>query len=367
MKTTILQPNFAKAINVVSRVVGTRTTLPVLGNVLIVADKGKIKLSATDLEVAVTTQIIGKIEEDGKITVPARLLADFVLNNNDDQIELKQTDTKVDLKSDRFEASIQGIDADEFPTIPDMDKEAFCEISSKDLIETLKKVTMAAANDETRPVLAGILIKFEGKTVTFAATDSYRLAERKITLDEDVAKKDIIVPVRTMNELLRILSSEMVEKVKLVVEENQVSFVVNNTQIVSRLIEGNFPNYEQIIPKTSKITVRAAMSETLSAIKMSSLFAKDMANNIKIICNKDGMTVKSAATQSGSTTSHVKADVKGGEIEVSFNARYLMDVMSVLTDEDVVFNFNDDASAGVIKSEKDKEYIYLVMPLRTDN
>lgn len=366
MKATILQSNFAKAINVVSRVVGTRTTLPVLGNVLIVADKGKIKLSATDLEVAVTTQIIGKIEESGKITLPARLLADFVLNNGDEQIELEQKETKVKLKSERFEASIAGIDADEFPTIPDMDKDAFCEISSKDLVETLRKVTMASANDETRPVLAGIYVKFDGKVVTFAATDSYRLAERKISLEKEVGKKEIIIPARTMNELLRILSGEMVEKVKLIVEENQVSFVVADTQIVSRLIEGNFPNYEQIIPKTSKITVKASLQETLSAIKMSSLFAKDMANNVKVICNKDGMTVKSAETQAGTTTSSVKADVTGGEIEVSFNARYLMDVLNILSDDEIVFNFNDDASAGVIKSKTDKEYIYLVMPLRTD-
>lgn len=366
MKATILQSNFSKAINVVSRVVGTRTTLPVLGNVLVNMDKGKIKISATDLEVAVTTQIIGKVEEAGKITIPARLLSDFVLNNSDEQIEISLKELAVTLKSERFEATISGIDADEFPTVPDMDKDAFCEISSKDLIDVLKKVSMAAANDETRPVLAGVCIKFDGKTVTFAATDSYRLAEKKIVLEKEVEKRDIIVPVRTMNELLRILSGEMVEKVKLIVEENQVSFVVNDTQIVSRLIEGNFPNYEQIIPKTSKIAVKANLSETLSAIKMSALFAKDMANNIKIICNKDGMTVKSAATQAGSTTSHVKAEVTGGEIEVSFNARYLIDVLNILPDENVTFSFNDDASAGVIKSEKDKEYVYLVMPLRTD-
>ncbi|MFA7244269.1 MAG: DNA polymerase III subunit beta [Patescibacteria group bacterium] len=366
MKATILQSNFSKAINVVSRVVGTRTTLPVLNNILLSIDKGKIKLSATDLEVAITTQVIGKIDDSGKVTIPARLLSDFVHNNSDEQISIETKDLSVNLRSDRFEATIQGIDADEFPTIPDMDKDAFCELAGKDLIDVLKKVTISAANDETRPVLAGVYMKFEGKSAIFAATDSYRLSEKKIALSKEVEKKEIIVPARTMNELLRILSGEMVEKVKLIAEENQISFVVADTQIVSRLIEGNFPNYEQIIPKSSKINVKAPTSETLSAIKMSALFAKDMANNIKIICNKDGMTVKSATTGAGSTTSHVKANVSGGEIEVSFNARYLLDVINILPDEDIVLSFNDEASAGVIKSEKDKEFVYLVMPLRTE-
>lgn len=367
MKATIKQSNFAKAINVVGRVVGTRTTLPVLGNILITADKGKIRLSATDLEVAVTTLLAGKVEAPGKITVPARLLSDFVLNNSDEQIEVELSELTLNLKSERYEASIQGIDADEFPSIPDMDKDAFCEISGKDLAEALRKVTMAAANDDTRPVLNGIYIKFDGKTITLAATDSYRLAEKKLTSEKELEKKEIIVPVRTMNELLRIVSGEAVEKVSVIAEENQVSFVVADTQIVSRLIEGNFPNYEQIIPKSSKITVKAPTAETLSAIKMSALFAKDMANNIKIICGKDGLTVKSAATQAGTTTSHVKAEVNGGEIETSFNARYVLDALNVVPDETVTFSFNDEASAAVIKSEKDKDYIYLAMPLRTES
>lgn len=365
MKATILQKNFAKALNAVSRIVATRTTLPVLGNILISVEKGKITFGATDLEVGISVEVPGKIESEGKITIPARLLSDFVLNNNDENIAVKQTDLTLNLKSDRFEANIKGIDADEFPTIPEATASEFCKIKSADLSTALKKVIIAAANDETRPVLAGVYFKYDKKTLTLAATDSYRLAEARIDLAQEIEAKEVIVPLRTMNELNRLLTS-YVGEVSIILDENQVFFLLGDVKIVSRLIEGSFPNYNQIIPTSSKITVKVSLIEAVQAIKMSALFSKDIANNIKIILKGKDLTIKSADSEAGNTTSQIKCEASGGEIEVAFNARYLLDALGVLEGEEVIFNFNDEMSPGVIKSEKDKDYLYLAMPLKLD-
>jgi len=368
MKAEVLQPNLAKAINAVSRVVSARTTLPVLANLLLKVNKNKITISATDLEVAITSTVIGKVEAEGSVTIPARMVSDFVLNNSDPNINIELKELTLNLKSKHFEANIRGISADEFPTVPEPPKTSYSSIKVKDLADALRKVTIASASDDTRPVLAGVYFKYEGKKLTLAATDSYRLAEKKIVLDESVEKKEVIVPTRTLNELLRIIGGiDEEKKVNVIFDENQIFFIAEGVEVVSRLIEGSFPNYEQIIPKERKIVAKSKLSDTLSAIKMSALFAKDAANNIKLSAGKDGLVIKSVAKESGDTTSSVAATVTGGEIEIAFNARYLIEALSALPGDEVTMEFNDDSSPGVITSEKDKEYIYLAMPLKTDS
>lgn len=368
MKATILQANFAKTINYISRIVSNRTTLPVLNNVLINAGDGKISMSATDLEVAITSKMAGKVDHDGKITIPARLLSDFVLNNRDNSIEIELKGLTLHLKSEHFEANIKGIDADEFPSIPSSENKTFCKIKLTDFSEALHQVNFAAANDDTRPVLAGVLVKFEGKELRMVATDSYRLAEKRIMLEKEFENKEVIVPARTMNEVMRIISqSEMDGEIEIILDENQIFFGIEGVQVVSRLIEGSFPPYAQIIPAASKIVVKTNLAEILSALKMSSLFAKDIANNIKMEIADKKLILKSAAGESGDTTSSVAAETKGGKLEIAFNARYLMDVMNVLSGKEVEFKFNDDSAPGIITCEQDKDYLYLAMPLKTDS
>lgn len=367
MEFTTLQASFSRALNQVGRVVSGRTTLPVLGNILITAEKGKIKLAATDLEIAITTGTTGKVVEDGCLTIPARLLTEFVTNNNDESINFKTKNTSLNLKSEHYEANISGISAEEFPTIPLLPKEQFCSIVKDKFIDAIRKVIIAPANDETRPVLAGIYFNFNGKILTMAATDSYRLAEKKMDLDESVAEKKIIVPARTMAEVLRLLSgNDAAEKVSISSTENQVLFQIGDTQVVSRLIEGAFPNYTQIIPSSSKIKVEVNHAELLSAIKMSALFARNSANNVKVKTTKDSLTISSMASETGDTMAHVGAAVTGGEIEVAFNVRYLLDVLQVTASDKIFLQFNDSASAGLVTEEKDKNFIYIVMPLKID-
>lgn len=368
MKATILKSNFAKALNQVSRVVGTRTTLPVLSNLLISASKGKIKISATDLEVGITTSTIGKVEEEGELTLPARLLSDFIQNNQDESIEITTEGTVANLKSSHFEASIHGISAEEFPTVPESPKEYFVTIKKDLFLNSLKDVNIAPASDETRPVLAGIYFQFEGEHLILAATDSYRLAEKKISLASAVAEKKIIVPARTTNEVFRILSSDSAEEISISATDNQVSFKIDETLIVSRLIEGAFPPYNQIIPAAFKIKATAKLADLSSAVKMSSLFAKDSANNnVKIFIKDKQLTIASAASQAGSSKSQVEAEIEGDAIEIAFNARYILDVLAVLSDDQVTLNFNDNTSAGAITTKKDKDFVYIIMPLKLEN
>lgn len=367
MKFTILQSNFQKALNQVNRVVGVRTTLPVLSNVLISAEKGKIKLSATDLEVAITTQTSGKIEEEGTLTIPARLLTDFIANNNDESVEFNTTDNKLHLKSAHYSANINGVSSEEFPSIPTLSKEIFCSLPRTDFVEGLKKVLISPANDETRPVLAGIYFHFNENILTLAATDSYRLSEKKITLDSPVADKTFIVPARTMIEVSRLAGGvENIDKINIFFAENQISFVLGETQIVSRLIEGSFPPYSQIIPATSKIKVEVSLKELVSAVKMSALFAKNAANNIKIKTGENALSISSAMSEAGDAVSQIEAKVTGGEVEIAFNSKYLIDVLQIISDDKVTLEFNDSASAGVIRSAGDANFVYIAMPLRID-
>jgi len=367
MKLVILQSNFAKALGQISRIVGTRTTLPVLSNVLITAAKGKIKFSATDLEVGITTFTIGKIEEEGALTLPARLLSDFILNNRDGSIEISTEGTIATLKSARYEATIHGIAAEEFPTVPESPKESLAKIPAKELIDALKKTVFAAATDETRPALAGIFFQFDGSTLTLAATDSYRLAEKKLTLTQSVAEKKIIVPARTMNEVMRIAGTDDGSDILISPEENQIAFKIGDTIIISRLIEGAFPPYQQIIPTDFKVTAKAPLSELLQAVKMSSLFAKDSKNNnVKISLDDKTLTVASIISQAGSANSKVPAEISGGGLEITFNARYVLDILNVLSDEKIEFDFNDGSTAGVVKSASDDQYLYIIMPVRVE-
>lgn len=368
MEFTVLQQNFVRAYNQVSRVVGTRTTLPVLNNILINVERGKIKLSATDLEVAITSQALGKVTADGKITVPSRLLGDFISNNTDESIEIKAGDDNIiHLKSAHFRANINGISAEEFPTVPKMPKERFAAIKAGDFAEALKRVVIATANDETRPVLSGVFFSFNKKKLILAATDSFRLAEKKIALEQEVAEQKFIVPARTMTEVLRLIAScDPSTDVLITPTDNQIAFKIGDVEVVSRLIEGAFPNYTQIIPASSKTTVLAPKAELANAVKMSALFTKSSAGNIQIDVKENKLIISTPASETGDTTSELAAEITGEKVKISFNAKYVLDVIQVIAGDKVKIMLNDGASAGLIREEKDETFLYIAMPLRVD-
>lgn len=366
MKVTLTQENLAKALTLVGRTVATRATLPVLSNVLLVAADGRLKLSATDLEIGVSTLVGGQVETEGSITVPARLLSDFVSNNRDPKIELSAKETTLHLKSEHFEANINGIEASEFPSIPQIKDQPTISIENKIFTEAIKQVIIAPATDDTRPILAGVLFSFKGDELKLVATDSYRLAEKKITLKKKAEPAEVIVPSRSLNELLRILTSDNAEEVAVSISENQILFMVGETQIVSRIIEGSFPAYEQIIPKNQPTEAVVDVEEMVGIVKMAALFARESANNIKLTFSKNQLLAKSMSAQVGENTSTMSAEVTGAEIEIAFNAKYLLDFLGVVGEKNVRISVGDRLSPGMIHPAKATDYLYVIMPLRVE-
>jgi len=367
MKISCTQEKLNKGLGIVSRIVGTRTTLPVLSNICLEAKGGQLKLSATDLEIGVTTSIGAKVDTEGAVTVPARLISEFVATNNDASVNLESKDSTLHLKSARYEANIRGIDPSEFPVIPDIAKDSLVEIKAPEFTKAISEVIIACATDDTRPVLSGIYFKFEKNQLLLVATDSYRLAEKKIETPGVEIQKEFIVPARTMQEILRIAGGvQELEKIAISATENQVSFTIAGTQIVSRLIEGAFPNYKQIIPSSLRTTATLALLELASAVKMAALFARQGANNIKVKFTPTELVITSVADQIGDNISRVAAQVTGDEVEIAFNAKYVLDILQVLPEKKALFEVNDKASPGVIKPEKAKDYVYIIMPLRVE-
>jgi len=367
MKISCTQNKLNKGLSIVSRVVGSRTTLPVLSNIFLEAKSGQLKLSATDLEIGVTTSIGAKVDLEGSTTVPARLISEFIAANGDESINLESKNTTLHLKSQRYEANIKGIDPTEFPVIPDITNDPLVTIKSGIFIKAVSEVIIACATDDTRPVLSGVYFKFDAGTLYMVATDSYRLAEKTIDLPGSQVAKEFIVPVRSMQELLRIASAtEELENISISATDNQVSFAVGETQIVSRLIEGAFPNYKQIIPTAFNSKAIISLPELVSAVKMAALFARQGANNIKMKLSDGELVITSVADQIGDNISRISAEITGEAEEVAFNAKYVLDILQVLPDKKVLFELNDKTSPGVIKPEKSNDFVYIIMPLRVE-
>lgn len=366
MKFSCTQENLDKGINLVGRIIGTKTTLPILSNLLLTTDKGRLKISATDLEIGINTWIGAKIEGEGSITIPARLLQEFVSTNDDKKIEMVLDNTTLNLISEKYKASIKGINASEFPLIPEIKKELFVQVDSLTLQKAISQVVFACALDETRPVLTGVLFKFQGDQLKIVATDSYRLAEKKIKI-ENKTKKDIqiIIPQRAILELARVLADSR-DKVNIYLEENQILFVFNETEFISRLVEGTFPDYEQIIPKKNQTKVCVSKMDFYNAIKMASFFARETANNIKLILDKGSLKTTATSPQIGNNLSKIAAETSGPALEVAFNARFILDVLNVIEEEKIIIETNNQTAPAIFKSEKDKDYLYIIMPLRIE-
>lgn len=367
MKLSCTQEKLNKALNTVNRIVSPRGTLPVLNNILIQTDKGRLKLAATDLEIGINTWIGAKVDKEGAITIPSRLISDYISTNNDETIELEQKDTTLSLKSSRYDANIKGIEASEFPLIPEVKKEATIEISGNNLKETIDQVTFSAAIDETRPILTGVLLKAKDNQLKLVATDSYRLAEKTVHLEKKIAEEiNVIIPQRTMHELSRIITSDE-EKVEIRIGDNQIQFNFGDIQLVSRLLEGSFPDYEQIIPKKSETKTVLTVADFANSIKMASYFARESANNIKLkITAGQNMEVSAVSPQIGDNLSSVEAKITGKSVEIAFNAKFVLDVLSVIGCKEVVLETIDKTSPGVIRPVKEKDYLYLIMPLRVE-
>jgi len=365
-----MQENLARGLSVVSRAVSSRSTLPVLANVLLRTEDAGLKLTATNLEIGITYWVPGKIETDGATTVPARLLTDLVSSLPSSErvdLELQGADT-LHVRAGRFATHVKGIDADEFPTIQTAGERPTTRVSQKVLKRALDETVFAAASDEARPILTGVLARFEGDKLTLAAADNYRIAVKTIPILDAVPETSVVIPARALNELARILS-DVDDPVEVVLAggRNQILFHLDGIDLVSRLIDGQFPNYQQVVPQTHTTRAILDREELLRAVRPAALIAHESANIVKLQVSSDGepgITV-SANAEVGDHVGQVEAAVDGDGTTIAFNARYLADVLTNVSADQFGLELNGPLSPGVFKPVGDERYVHVVMPVRT--
>jgi len=374
MKLSCLQENLSKGLGIVGRAVATRSTLPITQNVLIATEKSRLKLAATNLEIAISCWMGAKVEEEGAITVPARLFTDFVNSLPQDTIEMTlSAKTKtLELKCARFSGRINGVDAQEFPPIPSIGDGITTKIDADALRSAIAQVVFAAAAEETRPVLTGVLTEFKSNTLTLAAADGFRLAVHKAPLAKPVAERiEVIVPARALGELQRLLADqEAPVEVTINPNKSQVLFRMKDVEIVSQLIQGNFPNYNQLIPERYSTRAEVNLAEFSKAAKTASIFAREGSAIVRLhVTPSDtkkatGKIVLAArAEEIGDNIGEIDAKIEGEESKIAFNSKYLADVLGVLNTERVALETTGPSSPGVIRPVGDENYIHVVMPM----
>jgi DNA polymerase-3 subunit beta len=373
MKLSCLQENLNRGLNIVGRAVATRTTLPITNNVLLATDEGRLKLVATNLEMAISCWIGAKIEEEGTITVPARLLTEFVSSLPSDTIDVAlspQTKT-LGLKCARFEARISGVDAKDFPPIPAVDEGITTKVEVEALRQGINQVVFAAATEESRPVLTGVCAQFEGDSLTLAAADGFRLAVYKLPISTPVSEKtEVIIPARTLSELNRLIADEE-ETVDITLNPNksQVLFRLKSIELVSQLVQGTFPNYSQLIPQSYNTRVIVSVADFLRATKTASIFARDGSGIVRLVITPGGelnpgkLTVSARSEEIGDDVGEIDATVEGDESKIAFNGRYLTDVLSVLHESQVALETTNPSSPGLIRPVGTENYTHVVMPM----
>ncbi len=378
MKLSCLQENLDKGLNTVSKAVPAKSTLPVLSNVLLSTDQGRLKLAATNLEVAVSCWIGAKVEEEGSITIPATLLTEFVRSLPNDRIDLSlsQRTKTVNLRCARFEANIKGIDAEEFPTLPSTGDGFKILVDSATLTESITQVAFAAATDDSRPVLTGVLVTFKDGNMTMVAADGFRMALKTTPLGSAVEEEvSVIVPARALRELARIASdSEEPVEVSVTPNRNQVLFRTGNVELVSRLIEGQFPPYERIIPPAGPNKAVISTGEFLSANRTASIFARDNSNIVRVqfTPGEEGitagkMTITATSAEVGDNVGEIDAVIVGQPPQIAFNSRYLDELLKVLEKtSQLSLELSSSSSPGTFKPVGDEGYLHIIMPMHTN-
>lgn len=363
MKLQVTQENLSRALNNVARIATTRNTLPILANVLIKTVDNRLCIAATNLNIAITTYIGSKVSENGSITVPARLMQDFISSLPSGVIDINLEDTKLHISTEHHKSTVNGTPADDYPVMPQIKEGKKWSMSSKELKSALSQVVVAASNDDARPVLTGVnFYTLEGKLYA-VATDSYRLAEKQLMpLKEEIS---VLVPASSLQDLLRILDDSD-DEVQVTSDEQQILFAKGDVELVTRLIDGKFPEYKKLIPNKFNSSAVATKSEISNIAKVSSLFARETAGSVKVkidSANKQ-ISIDSLASQLGENSANVAAKTNGNG-EITLNSRYIMDALNSLSGEEVFIGFNEKLEPFIIKDNKDDSYQHIIMPLKS--
>ncbi len=363
MKLQVTQENLNKALSSVSRVASSRSTLPILANVLIKTNNNLLSISATNLNIAITHSIGAKVATKGSITVPAKLMQEFIASLPAGVIDLELDRTKLKISTEKYNSTINGIISDDYPIMPSVDSKNNWKISSLVLKSALSQVIFAASSDETRPILTGILFSVVDDNLYLVATDSYRLAEKKvIKLQQPL---NLLIPASSMTDLLRILPDNDNE-VLVTYDDNQIKFKINEIELLTRLLNGTYPDYKKLIPEKFSTSSTLKKADMLNVVKVSSLFARENAGSIKIEVNEENSTlsVKSIASQIGENIASAEAVVTNSG-DITLNARYLLEALNALSGENIEFAFNGKLEPTIIRDPKKTDYNHIIMPLKS--
>lgn len=363
MKLQVTQENLNRALGTVARVANTRNALPILANILVKTANGRLSVSATNLDIAITHYIGAKVSAEGSVTVPARLMQDFVSSLPSGVIELDLEDTKLKIQTEQYKSVVNGIAADDFPVMPLIENGKSWKIKGAALKKALQQVAFAASNDESRPVLTGVLLQtLEGK-LYMAATDSYRLTEKRLA--DNKQDVQLLVPVSAMQDLLRIVS-DFDDDVKVTHDDQQVLFQVGDVDLIARLIDGKYPPYRTLIPQKFAVTARLKRADFLNVTKVSSLFARESAGSITINVSEEAqeLSIHSIASQLGENNAAAKAAVTG-DGSITLNSRYLLDALHAFSGEDIEFCFNGKLEATLLRDPSADDYVHIIMPLKS--
>lgn len=366
MELTLTQENFARALSAVGRVASTKTQLPILSNILLRTDGNRLLVAATNLEIATTQYIGAKIAKPGAITVPARLISEFVSSLPKGSVDLKVVGENIHISSGKFKSIVNGVIADDFPELPTINEQnsVSYSINTEEFKQAVSQTIITASSDSTRPVLTGVYWHSHDGWVFLAATDGYRLSERRLV--ETKSEVAAIIPTQTLQEVLRTIVDET-ETVEVLFDESQVRFRINDAEVISRLVDGNFPDYRQLIPEKSDITATMNKSEFTRVNKIAGLFARESGGSVIVTVDSDkgSVSLHSIASELGENTSELDAEIEG-DGQVTLNSRYLTEALGVIDADTISFSFSGKLSPIIIKStKKDTNYYHVIMPLKS--
>ena len=363
MKLQVTQENLNRALGTVARVANTRNALPILANVMLKTVNNRLSIAATNLDIAITDYIGAKVTEEGSVTVPARLMQDFVGSLPSGVINLELEDTKLHIRAEHYKSVINGIPADDFPVMPAIEGGTSWTVSGATLKKALQQVAFAASNDESRPVLTGVYLHTNEGHLYMAATDSYRLAEKDLGSNDQTIQ--LLIPVSAMQDLLRIVS-DFAGDVQVTHDDQQILFRVGDVDLVARLIEGKYPDYRKLIPANFSTTALLKRADFVNVTKVSSLFARESAGSVTLNVDdaSQELSIHAIASQLGENDAAAKAEVSGNG-SITLNSRYLLDALQSFGGEAVQFNFNGKLEATMLQDLTVDDYIHIIMPLKS--
>ncbi len=368
MQFTVLQENFQRGLAVVSRAVNSRSPLPVLSNLLIKTDKGRIKVTASDLQITISSWIGAKVDAPGEITVPAKILIDFVNQLSDEKIEITLDGANLKVTTEKAKANLMTIPATEFPNLELPEDGNKLSIKSSEILKAIQQVQFASATDESRPVLTGIYLKAEKDILVIACTDGYRMAEYKLKLSKKVdTPVKCVIPARAFSDIVKSFAPKS-ENIEITInsEKNAVVVRAEDSEAQLRMIEGQYPDYESVLPKEFTTEILVSRAELLNAIKLTSIFARDIGNSVKISANEDSIEARSQPSEAGSNLSKINGELTGDNIEITFNAKYLLDFLNNIDEAEIIFKASDSLKPGLFNIVGQDNYFFLAMPMKAN-